>query len=381
MNITNHKKTKIIVLRIGTLPSNLNPGQGEACHQLFKSSLFQTIMFSPSQPKEKYHYELNKFGNKLYFLLFPSLIFPRNINFLKKSFLSSLRILNVLIASLIILSKSKIYSARIIHIHHIFFSIPAVIFKLLRKKAIITIHGSDIYKIKNSFILRNVLKIFDKILVVSLIQKKLLEDFIDVNKIYYIANGVDNSFYKPKLNYVERENIIISIGSLRWQKNHKILVEAFSDIHYRYPDWKLIILGEGKERKNLEYLINQNDLEKYISLKGSLDKIKVRDWLLKSKIFVICSLTEGLPKALLEASASGCACIATDVGDCSKVLEDIGLISINNDKNNLIFNIERLIKDQNLSNLLSIKSVEKVKYYSWETYINIHKDLYHQLLS
>ena len=39
----------------------------------------------------------------------------------------------------------------------------------------------------------------------------------------------------------------------------------------------------------------------------------------------MCSITEGLPKALLEACASGCACITTDVGDCSFIIKGVGI--------------------------------------------------------
>ena len=45
-----------------------------------------------------------------------------------------------------------------------------------------------------------------------------------------------------------------------------------------------------------------------------------------SKIFAMSSVTEGLPKVLLEAMASGCACVATDVGECRGAVADAGLI-------------------------------------------------------
>ena len=54
------KKNKIKVLRVGNLPSNLNPGQGEAAHQLFRSRLFQTVMFSHSIPYNNYDDEIKE---------------------------------------------------------------------------------------------------------------------------------------------------------------------------------------------------------------------------------------------------------------------------------------------------------------------------------
>lgn len=380
MNKHNKANQNIKIIRIGNLPTNSNPGQGEACHKLFKSSYFQTLLFSPSRTSKDYYYEVNALGNKLIFLFFPNFVFPRKTNIFKKSFFSSIRLLNVLINSILILLNIKIYFYQIIHIHHIFFAIPAIFLKLTGKKIVITIHGSDIYKIRDSKVLRFILRKFDKILVVSFAQKKLLEEFITSKKIQYIGNGVDSNFYKPLKNYAERKNIILSIGSLRWQKNHKILVEAFNEIYKKYPQWKLVILGEGIERKNLEQAIKLNNLEDAISLEGSVNKTLLKEWLNKSKIFVLCSLTEGLPKALLEACACGCACISSNVGDCSAVLENIGLVTIPDNKKHLISCIERLICDSNLSNFYSIKAVEKVKKYSWDSYINIHKEIYDYLL-
>ena len=94
----------------------------------------------------------------------------------------------------------------------------------------------------------------------------------------------------------------------------------------------------------------------------------------------MCSLTEGLPKALLEACASGCACISTNVGDCSNFLNDIGLVSINNDKNDIYHNIVKLILDLELAKSFSQLSTNRAKSYSWNSYLNLHKEIYNDLL-
>tara|TARA_A100001388_G_scaffold182021_1_gene136341 strand:- start:10361 stop:11494 length:1134 start_codon:yes stop_codon:yes gene_type:complete len=374
------KKNKIKVLRVGNLPSNLNPGQGEAAHQLFRSRLFQTVMFSTSIPYKNYSYEIKVCGNSLYYLSFPNKVFPKNINIFKKLFLSFQRVMNVFRVSINILKNKFVYSQDIIHIHHIFFAIPAISLKLLGKKIVITIHGSDIYKIKNSFLLRLILRFFDQVLVVSLAQKELLKEFFNPSKIKHIGNAVEYSFYNQNINYENREKIIINIGSLRWQKNQILLLKAFNDIHKLFPNWKLVILGEGNERANLENYIFSNNLECCVSLEGSVDKKILRDWLNKSRIFVMCSLTEGLPKALLEACASGCACISTNVGDCSNFLNDIGLVSINNDKNDIYHNIVKLILDLELAKSFSQRSTNRAKSYSWNSYLNLHKEIYNDLL-
>lgn len=101
---------------------------------------------------------------------------------------------------------------------------------------------------------------------------------------------------------------ILAVGRLNRQKGFDRLIKAFS--HLDHKDWKLTIVGEGGERKNLEKLINDLSLEDFISMPGRTETIE--KWYQKSPIFVLSSRMEGFPNVLCEAMAYGCACVSFD---------------------------------------------------------------------
>ena len=171
---------------------------------------------------------------------------------------------------------------------------------------------------------------------------------LSVKKAFYVGNGVDVDFYKPNRSYLERKKIILSVGNLRWQKNYNLLIEAFSIVHKSNKDWKLVICGEGPDRKEIQELIKSKKLERYVFLKGYLNQKDIKKWMQSSRIFVMSSMVEGFPKALLEAAACGCACVSTNVGDCDYFLKDIGFIARNN-KYDLANKILKLINSSSLS--------------------------------
>lgn len=107
---------------------------------------------------------------------------------------------------------------------------------------------------------------------------------------------------------IKKENVILNIGRLIPEKGQKYLVEAFSLI--KRNDWKLVILGEGNLRLELEGLIRKLGLDQHVILKGSVTDVD--RWLSKSSIFAFSSVSEGYPNALLEAMSAGLPCVSFD---------------------------------------------------------------------
>ena len=122
-----------------------------------------------------------------------------------------------------------------------------------------------------------------------------------------IFNEVDRSFFS--VEYIGGKDIV-TLGRLNEQKNHKMLIRAFSRIANQFPDRHLRIYGIGNQKEALESEIKKLHLEQQVHLMGlTTDSASI---LANAGLFVLSSDYEGMPNALMEALAVGVPCISTD---------------------------------------------------------------------
>ena len=141
-------------------------------------------------------------------------------------------------------------------------------------------------------------------------------------KIKIIPNAVDTDLFKPR-NTQKEENSIIWIGRLVPEKGLIYLLKALNIIVNKYKiKVKAIIVGDGPQKPELLDLIHKYDLSQYVHLTGILNKKEVAHILNKAQLFVLPSLKEGLPKALLEAMASGLPAIASNISGINEVIKN-----------------------------------------------------------
>ena len=103
---------------------------------------------------------------------------------------------------------------------------------------------------------------------------------------------------------------VIAVGRLEPQKGYDLLIDAFASVAADFPDWGLVILGEGSERPRLESLIADRGVTGRARLPGTL--ANPFPTLKKADLFVLSSRYEGFGIALVEAMACGVAAVATD---------------------------------------------------------------------
>ena len=183
-----------------------------------------------------------------------------------------------------------------------------------------------------------------------------------------IENPLDESI-KETIK-CQKKKQVISVGRLCKQKDQETLIKAFHIFVKENKDYKLIIYGEGELREKLENLILNLGLSEYVELFGSTKDIYEK--MIQSELFVMSSIYEGYPNALIEAMALGLPVISTDcmygpseviengvngilvkVGDYKNLANEMLKIIKNNDfrekiientqKNNLIFNKEIIV--------------------------------------
>lgn len=181
------------------------------------------------------------------------------------------------------------------------------------------------------------------------------------NKSVIIPNPINEEFICEPYSE-EREKTIVTVGRLEEQKNHKMLIDAFSKLPEQFNEYKLIIYGEGSLRRNLEEQVKNLNLVNRVLLPGQIDNVK--EQIYKASLFVLSSDYEGMPNALMEAMALGIPCISTDC-PCGgpKFLiknEYNGLLCNINDDESLQFAIKKIIKDKELARNISERAQKRI---------------------
>ena len=103
--------------------------------------------------------------------------------------------------------------------------------------------------------------------------------------------------------------VVLAAGRLEQQKDYPTLIRAFARLATRRP-CRLVILGEGSKRKEIEGLVEESGLTDRVSLPGWVENPFA--FMARASLFVLSSRWEGLPTVLVEALACGCPCVSTD---------------------------------------------------------------------
>jgi len=119
----------------------------------------------------------------------------------------------------------------------------------------------------------------------------------------------------------EHSPVILAVGRLTMAKDYPTLFRAFSLVRQVRPA-KLLILGEGEERANLERLAVELGIQKDVSMPGFVDNPFA--FMAKASVFVLSSAWEGFPNVLVEALACGCPVVATDCRSGPREILDNG---------------------------------------------------------
>lgn len=134
-----------------------------------------------------------------------------------------------------------------------------------------------------------------------------------------IVNPVSDQVFETEQNVLQ-EKRIISVGRFFAQKNHMMLIDAMAALHSKYPEYRLVIYGDGPLRVSLENKIEELKASDYISLPGR--SAQVIHELRASTIFALSSDYEGMSNALLEAVCVGLPIVTTKVSGVEDVVKD-----------------------------------------------------------
>jgi len=227
----------------------------------------------------------------------------------------------------------------VIHSHDHWYTLaPAILYKFFNLKTgvVHTFHTDPMKEMKG---LKR--KIFEWLLsncnvvtCVSIFLMKKIEGNLKITtkiKVIYAGATGNNNFdvneinkFKEGYNLNDSAPILSFVGGLVWEKKVegvKKLVEAFKDVTKEYPNAKLLIIGGGKYREDVERLVKELGIENNVILTGFLDDVFVP--LSITDIYTHISLQEGgVSISLLEAMSMGKPVIATRVGGIPELITD-----------------------------------------------------------
>jgi len=185
-------------------------------------------------------------------------------------------------------------------------------------------------------------------------------------------------FLKKDFKIKDHKNkfYILFIGRIVKLKGLQYLIKVLKDLIEEFPELELRIGGEGVYLKTLKRLTHKLNLKDYVKFIGFLDKKEVKKELANCDLFVLPSMSEGTPKAIVEAITIEKPVIATKVGAINELIDDNknGLLiepgNIKDLKKKLIWALKNKdkTKEMGLYNRKILKKISKL--YSIENYID-----------
>ncbi|MDN5869963.1 MAG: glycosyltransferase family 4 protein [Nitrococcus sp.] len=130
------------------------------------------------------------------------------------------------------------------------------------------------------------------------------------NPVVVAEDDVGNEVSYRLVKSLPTNPFIVAMGRLVPQKGFDLLVRAFASIHWRHPEWSLVILGDGPEREKIWRLALTLGIGDCVHMPGRV--ARPHAVLRRAKLFALSSRFEGMPMALLEAMACGLPCVSFD---------------------------------------------------------------------
>lgn len=165
----------------------------------------------------------------------------------------------------------------------------------------------------------------------------------------------------PSMDESKKEKVVINVGRLEEQKDHRTLIEAWKFVNKKYPEWKLEIWGNGALKVQLQSQIEKENLQDCVFLKGVTSEIgKVYS---RASVFALSSLYEGMPLVAIESMTAGVPCVSFDISGIRDVITDgeDGIIVKSHTAKAFADGIIRMIEDYDSRQSMSVRAREKVK--------------------
>ena len=292
----------------------------------------------------------------------------------------------------------KKFSIQIMHVHY---AIPHAYAAYMSKKMledqkiqvpiVTTLHGTDItlvgshpfYKTAVNFSINK----SDVVTSVSESLKKDTLDFFEIkNKIRVVPNFIDIEKYVKQQKLCVSENhefgdelIITHVSNFRPVKNVKNVILVFNNILKKVSS-KLIMIGEGPEKKMAENLCKKLNIESKVNFLGDTNEVEKN--LCHSDLFLLPSRTESFGLAALEAMASKVPVVSSNAGGLSEINihGETGFLANPDDINSMTSYSIKIINDKKVLNDFKERAFKNAKLYDINSVVPMYEKIYEEAL-
>ena len=244
--------------------------------------------------------------------------------------------------------------------------------------------NSEYLMARNTTFLKPLSRYFDAVISVNDILSRWSNEYLNIEKHIYLKNFIAdalplNQDFNPKGIKGKR---LVCVANLRPQKNHTLLLKAFEEVLKKDDEYTLHLFGS-----KIDPVYSQKIL---INLKAPHFTGKVFYYGMHLKlsavlpyfdIGILASHSEGLPLALLEYGQAGLAVVATDVGDCAKVLDGCGQVIQPGNIDSLVAAISKYAEEPELGLKYATLLKERINNeYSYQAQVNQLLYLYEHVI-
>jgi len=359
-----------------TYPRESNPGSGSVAYYLSKYRQGETLFITKRRTGKSLKPEPNLVLKEV---SYPEFRLPPKPNFIVKIVLGLCKFLGYLIFLMRSVSYMIRFKPHIVHIHTPIPLLHGIFGKVfLRAKLALTLHGTDFLRLKSEKLLQwCIWRWVDTLFFVSNSMLEDLKQMLPGKHLVYTPNGVDtNKFYDQKR---QRKKQLVAVGMLKWQKGYEYLLQAVKGVFSRHSDYKLVIIGNGPLRAQLKEMVKNLMIADRVEFLKGLTHEQVATVFNESSIFVMSSVSEGFPRALVEAIACGTPVVATDVGSCREIVNGVGYIVKPRDPKEFKDALNRLIENDELRTDFSRNCQEVARRYDWKKTSEIVESEYRKL--
>lgn len=260
----------------------------------------------------------------------------------------------------------------IVHSQSLRISIPAWAAQKYQKiPYVVWGQGSDIY-LPGRFTRmtsKPILQDADAVLALTEDMKQKMRKICD-REVSVVPNGVDLERFKisSRGNKEGNAKTIVFVGRLHPVKGVQYLIEAMSIIHLETPDVKLVLVGDGVERSNLEELAERLELNGCIQFVGQVPQERIPQIMHQADVFALSSLSESFGIVNLEAMATGLPIVATNVGGIPDIVEERvnGYLVNAKSPDEIADRILILLQNDEMREEISANNKEKAELFTWD---------------